>query len=46
MESDITYYNGDRLRNSVDINGNRFEYTKQTDVTPRGGHIPFGIELK
>ena len=30
----------------VDINGNRFEYTKQTDVTPRGGHVPFGIELK
>ena len=30
----------------VDINGKRFEYTKQTDVTPRGGHVPFGIELK
>ena len=30
----------------VDINGNRFEYTKQTDVTPRGEHVPFGIELK
>ena len=25
MESDIKYYNGDRLRNSVDINGNRPE---------------------
>ena len=32
--------------NVVDINGNRFEYTKQTDVTPRWGHVPFGIELK
>ena len=30
----------------VDINGNRFEYTKQTDITPRGGHVPFGLELK
>ena len=30
----------------VDINGNRFEYTKQTDITPRWGHVPFGIELK
>ena len=30
----------------VDINGNRFEYTKEIDVTPRGGHVPFGIELK
>ena len=30
----------------VDINGNRFVYTKQTDITPRGGHVPFGIELK
>lgn len=30
----------------VDINGNKFEYTKQTDITPRWGHVPFGLELK
>lgn len=30
----------------VDINGNRFRYTKETDVTPRGGHVPFGLEFK
>ena len=30
----------------VNINGKRFKYTKQTDVTPREGHGPFGIELK
>ena len=30
----------------VDINGNRFEYTKQTDITPRWGYVPFGLELK
>ena len=29
-----------------DMNGSRFEYTKQTDITPRWGHVPFGIELK
>ena len=30
----------------VNINGNKFRYTKETDVTPRGGHVPFGIEFK
>lgn len=30
----------------VDINGNRFEYTKKTDITAIWGHVPFGIELK
>ena len=30
----------------VNINGKRFKYTKETDVTPRGGHVPFGLELK